>query len=167
MNLHLQLHLQESFLEFGPAPAFWTYPFERYNGILGSFSTNNKAIEVQLMKKFITNQSVQAITNLADPKLISLLPVPSFDTSVFSISSVVSDSLKLHRLYTQLYSNYQIQHVSPFFEKCGRINLAGDLIRSVLSGASARSSSVIMSYSRPILDSCCILYPLPQLLSCY
>ena len=56
---------------FGPAPAFWTYPFERYNGILGSFSTNNKAIEVQLMKKFITNQSVQAITNLADPKLIS------------------------------------------------------------------------------------------------
>ena len=38
----------------------WCYPFERYNGILGSFPTNSEAIETQLMKKFITSQSIQA-----------------------------------------------------------------------------------------------------------
>ena len=186
MNLHLQLHLQESFLDFGPAHAFWSYPFERYNGILGSFPTNNKTIEVQLMNKFITTQSVQAIANLADPKLTSLLRLPNFDTSAFSISSVVSDNLsieeilhmpsspvssfkpipgiatllhpmhegvlsseaisRLRLLYTQLYPNFEIHRVSPFFERCGRIDLAGDLFGSVLSGASAKSSSVIMAY---------------------
>ena len=186
MNLHLHLHLQEVFLDFGPSHAFWCYPFERYNGILGSFPTNNKAIEAQLMRKFITSQSVQAIAHIADPQLISSLSLPSFDSPTFSISSVVSGNVdaeevlhmsslpitsfksipgiatlvrlicesvlssdavsRLHLLYSQLYPNCQIQRVSPFIEKCGRINLAGDLIGSVLSGASAKSSSVIMSY---------------------
>ena len=102
---------------------------------------------------------------------MSSLSLPSLDSPMFSISSVVSGNVgaeevvhmsslpitssksipgvatlvrpicesilstdavsQLHLLYGQLYPNCQIQHVSPFIEKYGRIKLAGDLIGSV------------------------------------
>ena len=41
-----------------PKPyAFWCYPFERYNGILGQYHTNRRAIESQLLKKFCHSQT--------------------------------------------------------------------------------------------------------------
>lgn len=59
-NLHLHCHMKECLLDFGPATAFWLFAFERMNGILGSFHTSNKAVEVQLFRKFITAQQVCA-----------------------------------------------------------------------------------------------------------
>ena len=59
-NMHLHLHLKECFLDYGPTYAFWCYAFERYNGILGSFPTNNKCIEPQLMKKCLTLQELHS-----------------------------------------------------------------------------------------------------------
>lgn len=56
-NFHLHLHLKESFLDFGHA--FWCFAFERFNGVLGSYHTNNRAIEVQLMRIFCQEQAVQ------------------------------------------------------------------------------------------------------------
>lgn len=47
-NMHLHLHLRDTFKNFGPAHAFWCFPFERYNGLLGSYHTNRKSIEVQV-----------------------------------------------------------------------------------------------------------------------
>ena len=57
-NMHLHLHLKEVFLDFGPAYAFWLYSFERYNGILGDYSTNSRTIESQLMRRFLLSQVV-------------------------------------------------------------------------------------------------------------
>ncbi|KAJ7347668.1 hypothetical protein DFH08DRAFT_936539 [Mycena albidolilacea] len=34
------LHLEEQFLKHGPAPGWWTYPYERKNGFLGRFNHN-------------------------------------------------------------------------------------------------------------------------------
>lgn len=56
-NFHLHLHLKQSFLDFGPSHAFWCFAFERFNGILGSYHTNNRAIELQLMRRFCREQS--------------------------------------------------------------------------------------------------------------
>ena len=33
----------------------WLFSFERYNGILGSYHTNNKTVEIQIMRKFMTS----------------------------------------------------------------------------------------------------------------
>lgn len=55
-NLHLHCHLKECFLDFGPASSFWAFPFERFNGVLGSVPTNHQTIEAQLMRKFCTKQ---------------------------------------------------------------------------------------------------------------
>ena len=57
-NLHLHGHLQECFLDYGPSDSFWLFAFERLNGILGLLSTNNQAIEIQLMRKFLSMQQV-------------------------------------------------------------------------------------------------------------
>lgn len=57
-NMHMQLHIKDCILEFGPVYAFWCYSFERYNGILGQYQTNNKSITVQLMRKFLEHHSV-------------------------------------------------------------------------------------------------------------
>ena len=60
-NMHLHLHLKESFFNYGPPNAFWCFAFERYNGILGSYHSNKKSIESQFMKKFLTNQAIYGL----------------------------------------------------------------------------------------------------------
>lgn len=52
-NMHLHGHLVECIEDFGPVYAFWCFSFERYNGILGGFQHNNKAVPVQMMKRFL------------------------------------------------------------------------------------------------------------------
>ena len=56
-NMHLHTHLVECILDFGPMHVFWLYPFERMNGILGSFNTNQRSVEIQLIRKLSHAQS--------------------------------------------------------------------------------------------------------------
>ena len=52
-NIHMHCHLVECVKDFGPMNSFWLFSFERYNGILGDKPTNNRAIESQLLKRFV------------------------------------------------------------------------------------------------------------------
>ena len=52
-NLHLHMHLRETLLDFGPVYGFWLFGFERFNGILGSYKTNNRDIESQIMRNVL------------------------------------------------------------------------------------------------------------------
>ena len=70
-NFHLHLHLKQSFLDFGPPHAFWCFAFERFNGILGNYYTNKRAIEVQLMRRFCHEQAVKKLD--LPPEILSLL----------------------------------------------------------------------------------------------
>lgn len=89
-NLHLHGHIQECYLDYGPADAFWLFAFERLNGILGSVPTNHQAIEVQLMKKFLTTQQVlqQMKSGIVDEDLKDML----------TSSNIVKGSLKHEQL---------------------------------------------------------------------
>ena len=55
-NIHLHTHLVECVLDYGPVYSFWLFSFERYNGILGEYGTNQRAVEIQLMRKFLSSQ---------------------------------------------------------------------------------------------------------------
>lgn len=57
-NMHLHSHLVDCVLDYGPVYSFWLFSFERYNGILGEFGTNQRAVEIQLMRKFTSSQYV-------------------------------------------------------------------------------------------------------------
>ena len=61
INMHLHLHLNDVVLDYGPVYGFWCFSFERYNGILGDYFTNNRNIEVQFMKKFLLHQQSKAL----------------------------------------------------------------------------------------------------------
>ena len=60
-NMHLHTHHLDCVLDYGPVYAFWLFSFERYNGILGDLGPNQRAVEIQLMRKFTENQFMKDI----------------------------------------------------------------------------------------------------------
>ena len=63
INSHLHLHLQNVFTDYGPCYGFWLFSFERYNGMLGKYHTNQLSIEIQLMRRFIETMHIRSIVN--------------------------------------------------------------------------------------------------------
>ena len=57
-NMHMHTHLVECIKDYGPVYAFWLFSFERYNGILGNYRTNNRSVEVQFMQHFMHDVQV-------------------------------------------------------------------------------------------------------------
>ena len=55
INLHLHAHLKDCILDYGPISAFWLFPLERLNGILGAYHTNCHDITLQLMGRFTSS----------------------------------------------------------------------------------------------------------------
>ena len=52
-NMHMQCHLSDCVKDCGPLQSFWLFAFERYNGLLGNQPNNNRAIEIQLINRFL------------------------------------------------------------------------------------------------------------------
>ena len=52
MHLHLHLHLRDCAMDYGPLYSYWCFPFERYNGTIGGYTTNRKNIEKQIVRSF-------------------------------------------------------------------------------------------------------------------
>ena len=75
--MHLHLHLKNCLVDYGPLHAFWCYPFERYNGVLGSMHTNRISIEPQLMKKFCQAQEYNFLELNMPSEFLNLLPEKS------------------------------------------------------------------------------------------
>jgi hypothetical protein len=57
-NFHMSLHLIDNIRDFGPFSAYWCFPFERFNGVLGSFSNNNRSPECTFMNHFLSLKSI-------------------------------------------------------------------------------------------------------------
>jgi len=66
INTHLHLHLQEVYKDYGPCYGYWLFSYERYNGILGNFHTNQLSIEIQLMRRFIENAQIKSFISPVD-----------------------------------------------------------------------------------------------------
>ena len=54
-NMHMSCHIRECILDYGPLNNFWLFSFERFNGILGTLPNNNRSIEVQMMRRFLSD----------------------------------------------------------------------------------------------------------------
>lgn len=107
-NMHLHSHLADCVLDFGPVYSFWLFSFERYNGILGEYGTNQRAVEIQLMRKFTSSQFVND------------LPLPVAFQSVFKpllnkLNSKQSGSLHEQSLAEQ-------DHVSRDIIQCSLLS---------------------------------------------
>ena len=58
-NMHLHSHLINCVVDYGPVHNFWLFSFERFNGVLGDFTTNQRTVEIQLMQKFLRDQDTR------------------------------------------------------------------------------------------------------------
>ena len=56
--MHMQLHIKQCVLNYGPVYAYWCFPFERFNGVLGSFQSKWASPELQMLRKFLTYQGI-------------------------------------------------------------------------------------------------------------
>ena len=86
-NLHLHLHLKDCLMDFGTPHAFWCFAFERCNGILGSLQTNNKSIEIRVMKKFLMGQQLRIMSGSIDAAMKVLLPIKEVDIDFVSCNN--------------------------------------------------------------------------------
>ena len=127
-NMHMHCHLASCLREFGLVHSFWLFPFERYNGILEDQPTNNRSVEMQLMKRFQRDNLHIHMQHEAHqwPEaelFLEALPAPSYDIlspvifekSVIPGPKSVIDCLSpdmvqcLCKLYCKLYpSNQQL-----------------------------------------------------------
>ena len=89
-NMHLHLHLKETYSDFGPPHTTWCYAFERFNGILGSYFTNNKTIEPQIMRRFCQHQMILSTDLLKD---FDIGIIPFYERT--NNNKMVGDSLYL------------------------------------------------------------------------
>ena len=91
-NMHMSMHIKQCILDYGPVYSFWCFSFERYNGVLGKFCTNNKSISIQIMRKFLAGQRINSSFST-----LQLGGIPSFqdmklsqqtDKSTLSVISI-------------------------------------------------------------------------------
>ena len=125
-NIHMHCHVVRCMKDFGPAHSFWLFPFEHYNGILGSQPTNNRSVEVQLMRRFHTdNTFLSSAKNMQFSKYFNDLVEDSrcftddntgLDIKLGSkyLVSTLSVEFKtiISKLYTNLYPNFSEQFIN-------------------------------------------------------
>lgn len=100
-NMHLHMHILDCIVDYGPVYSFWLFSFERYNGILGEYTTNQRAVEVQLMRKFLSDQFVKT------------LPRPStckefFEPILNRMSTVATGSLGVYNVNCENLASYVV-----------------------------------------------------------
>lgn len=87
-NMHLHSHLINCVVDYGPVHNFWLFSFERFNGVLGDFKTNQRAVEIQLMRKFLRDQDIR---DLPFPSLFKEKLGPVFSQMKTSVVDPVYD----------------------------------------------------------------------------
>ena len=118
-NMHLHLHLKQCFLDFGPPHAFWCFAFERYNGILGSYHTNNRSIECQFMKKFLTNQAMYSLILSNNNPLQALFPMKSMNEIDCEVNVTdICDNLSQVCDCSEIKSALSAKHIVSFLRYC-------------------------------------------------
>ena len=134
-NMHLHTHLLDCILDYGPVYSFWLFSFERYNGILGEYGTNQRSVEVQLMRKFYSDQFVKDI------------PLPSEFQEIFQ---AIFNRLTPKQVGT---IHEQVSISCDGSTETGTASCASDIQASLLSlGPLKKDDAWISSFS---LFSCC------------
>lgn len=144
-NLHLHLHLKDCLLDYGPSHSFWCFSFERFNGLLGSFHTNRKSVEAQIMRKFVNTQHLRSETALAKKEFLSLLPSEELSTSI-SLTTVSVDENE-----TQKFLQYSTSPLTSIqsFESCGVVTLLAPLHEDVFDSEEVQQLELLYKQLYP------------------
>ncbi len=97
-NMHMHGHLKQVILDFGPIQEYWLYSFERYNGIMGKQPTNNRAVEPQLMNRFLYDSALTTFSYPDDEFKDNFLPICQSISTCTVVGSVL-DTLTNHNVF--------------------------------------------------------------------
>ena len=141
-NMHMACHIAECILDYGPLHSFWLFAFERYNGLLGSQPNNNRAIEGQLMARFLKDNVHFHLMHSLNTKPLFEHFGPVVCTNAFERSELVeknknnehvstgllqeppkynlhvlsdTDCLELKQVYCKLYPKHAQKFLHPNF----------------------------------------------------
>ena len=109
-NLHMHCHLKDCLIDFGPAPSFWLFPFERMNGFRGSFHTNNISVESQVFRKFVVTQQAYSAVWPKSELTDIVKPLLNQDIS--------EDTTLLGGLYVHIIHPFDIQAILEANKHC-------------------------------------------------
>ena len=172
-NMHLHGHLKDVILDYGPIQEFWLFSFERYNGILGKQPTNNRAIEQQLMKRFLRDNHAVSFSYPDEFKNDFKSSISLEDRLVGSVlESVLSDEFRLpskstrgvltsdelsavHELYCKLYPN-SISHSVVPNSVCTRystVTLRGRPFGSAGKGKPSGNTTILCTWEESVYGS--------------
>lgn len=131
-NMHLLGHITDSMNDHGPVYAFWLYAFERLNGVLGSFSTSQHDISVQIVRKLKSMQSSftgnashnysSNFSHLFTPYIKesgSLLETMQASTTITAIPPLLEKAFAqniISSLELKLFGFFQIQKKLKYFD---------------------------------------------------
>ena len=93
--MHLHQHIKNCILDYGPIASFWVFSFERYNGFLGKYPTNNRSVEVQIMRWFqkdLHYRSLELPTRINEEPII----LPAFDFIHESVQGTLMEMTVVH-----------------------------------------------------------------------
>ncbi len=116
-NMHMACHLKSNLIDYGPIASFWTFSFERYNGILESMKMSWRNPEKQMLLKFLDMQAVareNLDSNSGDKRFCSYLMehnvLSSISTENFdSCSQSLSDPSRILQQF--VYTTCPIQSI--------------------------------------------------------
>ena len=75
-------------MDYRPTHNFWLFSFERFNGVLEDFKTNQRAVEIQIMRKFLRDQDIR---DLPFPSQFKYQLEPVFSQMKNSVMSPIHD----------------------------------------------------------------------------
>ena len=143
-NMHLHLHLKECLLDYGPVHSFWCFAFERYNGVLGKYHTNYQTIEVQIMRKFLSEQQIKSLDTPSEASHMLTLQENLSGSLHESCSNEDILQLKTLAQYDKLHSDYSVQP--------NIIQVLTPHFHGTLSPSEAQQLKVIYNYMYPDIN---------------
>ena len=160
-NMHMSCHIRECILDYGPMQNFWLFSFERYNGILGRLPNNNRSIEVQMMRRFLSDADTAKVA-LPNDYVDDFNELIQFSRSYVGTLGqnelrCTTDNMEFPHHYTRcvlsanemqdLYSRFGYEesaskYISPVYQKYSTITINGKVYGGCTSRA--KTSSIVM-----------------------
>jgi hypothetical protein len=179
-NMHLHCHLAECVVrDYGSIYGFWLFSYERYNGILGNFPTNQKNIAEQLMRRFIFEVEcrAQVLPDAFSEYFNNVMPLSSHSycfvephlqgvnhprlSNSYQLSGVQIPSTSKHTMlhtqdfeylkavYALLYPGIDFSNMPKSVKIVKNICMYGQCLGSLKSPRTRRSAHVIASWANP------------------
>ena len=145
INIHLHGHLTDCVQDFGPVYSFWCFAYERMNGVLGAYHTNNHHVSIQYMHRFLDSKTYAPIFW---PKEFASEYLPLLQHFTYKKGSLMQTTLETEltmQIFTPLPPVFEIalsqpqkQDLQPLFQKI----ITGQSFKTVLLCRQAKALTV-------------------------